>query len=133
MKRFIAIVLIMAIMCLMSGCGLKESGEYMKQTCTQMLDAIIAGDADTAYALMSEATSRGAFDETFDMLHADLDGAGEYTLRFRKLNRTEYSKTGDFTVVAVYSMKCDAGVFEVEMEDTSLTDSLEYFSITQVR
>lgn len=133
MKRFIAMILIMTVMCLVAGCSLKDSGEYMKQTCALMLDAIIAGDADTAYALMSEATSREAFDETFDMLHTDLSGAGEYTLRFRKLNRTDYPKTGDFTVVAVYSMKCDAGAFEVEMEDTSLTDSLEYFSITQVR
>ena len=133
MKRFIIVILIAAVICLLVSYVLRDSSKYMKQTCTQMLDAIIAGDADAAYALMGETTSRSAFDKTFDMLHADLSGAGEYTLRFRRLNRTEYSKTGDFTVVAVYRMKCDAGIFEVEMEDTSLTDSLEYFSITQVR
>lgn len=133
MKRLLAVALACVLCACLTGCGFFETGKYMKAVCTQMVDAIITGDADGAYALMCETTPRDEFDKAFSRLHEDIGGVGEYRLRFRELNKTSYAGDGYTTVFAVYRLRCDAGVFDIELEDNSSSEKLENIRIIQVR
>ncbi len=129
MKR-IGQILLCAVLCMavlvLGGCKLFDN-EAVRARTVAMLDAVVANDAEAAYACMVAEVSREEFDTAFAQFRTLLGDTASYTLNARFM---EMKTERGVTVTKVqYRMVTDKAVYAVESVTDSRYDGLYHFSL----
>jgi len=122
MKRrigsFCAFVLILVLVLSLGACGVSEKSERAEALCRQMTDAILAKDAEAAYALLDEEYhDKGAFENGFSYLCEAFEGVSTYELKMTGFKSSIVNGVDYF--IAKYNVKTDIEknlVVEVAMQ-----------------
>ena len=81
-KRFLLVLIcFLTVMTALCGCTVEEDNARLEPACRAMLDALIAGEPDAAYAQVNEVISREEFDSFFAQVAPVLEGKGRYELK----------------------------------------------------
>lgn len=108
MKKYrvlLIIVCIFMILCAFTGCaqGDKDANARLEASTRNMLDALLAGQDDGAYALIANAVKKEDFLPVCAQMKDMLTGVSSYTLRLLGTNRTENEYAASFLVTATAS------------------------------
>lgn len=132
MKRFfriIALIFVMAAVLSLASCSILETekGNEIKAQCEDMLDAMLAKDADAAYPLFSDATDKNAFYAAFPSLCNYIEGVKTYELT----QRGWYAgvKNGTSSYEATFKMETNAKTYYVTGVTVNDEERLYHFSI----
>ena len=101
-RILLCFVCILMIMCALSGCtqGDKDANARLESHTRAMLDALMLGDEDGAYALVSDAVTREDFSPVCLQMREMLSGVSSYTLRKLGYNRSGKEYAVSFLVTA---------------------------------
>ena len=124
-SRFFAllasILLAVCLISTLSGCGDTEKNNEAKLLTEKFIDAVIADDADSAYAAMTSELNRAEFDAFFVQIAEIFDGIKTYELTQTGWNAS--FNNGVSSYKATFDMKADNGAkFQVE---TTVVDGYE--------
>lgn len=114
LKKLSLIIFILTIAFALSACTESvetERGNSIKAQCAQMMDAMIANDAEAALALFSDAVDKAAFRTSFSELSKHANGISSYTLK--QIGWRSGIENGIQYYQASFEMKCEKGVFTV--------------------
>ena len=105
MKKYrilLCFVCILMIMCALAGCarGDKDANARLEGHTRAMLDALMLGDEDGAYALVANAATREDFSPVCAQMREMLSGVSSYTLRKLGYNRSGKEYAVSFLVTA---------------------------------
>lgn len=80
--RLLSVTLaVLALLVFATSCDLSERGEQAKALCAQMTDAILADDAEAAYAIVSDACTEDEFATVYESILPLFQGIASYELR----------------------------------------------------
>lgn len=96
------IVCIFMIMCALTGCarGDKDANARLEAGTRAMLDALLAGDDDGAYALVASAATREEFSPVCEQMKQMLSGVSSYSLKQLGTNKSGEEYAVSFLVTA---------------------------------
>lgn len=105
MKKYnvlLCFVCILAILCGLSSCsrGDKDANTRLEENTRAMLDALLLGDENAAYALVAEAATREDFSPVYTQMREMLFGVSSYSLRQLGYNRSGAEYAVSFLVTA---------------------------------
>ena len=81
-KLFSAILLLFAALLLFSACNnIPQETEKARELTEQFIDAVIANDPDTAYAVLTKEADPERFSQVFPQMVALFDGTENYTIK----------------------------------------------------
>ncbi len=101
-RILLCFVCILMIMCALAGCarGDKDANARLEGQTRAMLDALLAGDDDGAYALVANAATREDFSPVCKQMREMLSGVSSYELRQLGTNRSGEEYAVSFLVTA---------------------------------
>lgn len=101
-RILLTLVCIFMILCMLSGCaqGDKDANARLEENTRAMLDALLLGDEDGAYALVAGAVSREEFSPVCAQMCEMLVGVSSYSLRQLGYNREKSEYAVSFLVTA---------------------------------
>lgn len=126
MKKFRSIAactMVLVILLLCAGCVDMQAFENAtaRQFSETMLDALIANDPQTAYALVSKLCSEKEFTVIFQQMRDAIGDADTYELELLSINTNTSVNNGETSkrVRSIYQMTTDSGrqVVEITMEE----------------
>ncbi len=124
--RALLCVVMAAAVVLLGGCQLFDN-EAVRTRTTAMLEAILADDADAAYACMVQEVPREEFDKAYVQYRTLLKDTASYTLKAQMLNiKTERGVT---VTEVQYRMIVDKAVYTVKAVIDSRCEGLYHFSL----
>jgi len=81
-RKVLLLCVVLTVAFLFAGCSaLQEANEEHEKMCTAFVDALIAGETETAYDLIKETTSEEDFLTVFSNLHPLFSQIGSYELK----------------------------------------------------
>lgn len=112
-NRIVLLILVAALVLILTGCGEFEIKDdpAVRSDADVFLDALVAGDADAAYAAVYSGIDRTQFDTGFSQMCAYVQDVEEYTLEPIYYNYS--SSNGTVTIQLTYRMTTEQGSFIV--------------------
>ena len=134
-RKIGVLVLILALLLTCVGCsGILEAFESqsMRQDTEAMLEAILANDGDSAYAIVENVCEEKDFNAVFDSLKDMLSGVEQYELQILSAYQNTNMSINDksTTSTASYKMTTNTDTFEVEVQEVDTVEGLYSFYIT---
>lgn len=129
--RFIAILMTVVLLLSFAACNpseLAEENAEVREMTEDMIDAIIANDRDTAYALMKNATTEAEFDVFFNGIHPYFKDVESYTLTMIGVKINVVNGVTRYT--AVYRMTAGEVQYDITVGTSSDMEGLYGFHIT---
>ncbi len=127
--RIIALIFVIAAVFSLASCSIVETekGNEIKAQCEDMLDAMLAKDADAAYLLFSDATDKNSFYAAFPSLCNYIEGVKTYKLT----QRGWYARidNGISSYEATFKMETNAKTYYVTGVVVNEEERLYHFSI----
>lgn len=117
-KKIMLLVLAAALVLSLAGCAeLEVEDDPAIRAATEVfLDALVADDADAAYAAVYSGIDRTEFDTAFAQMYAFVDGVTDYTLE--PIHYSYSNSNGVATIQLTYSMTAEAGSYIVTAAKT---------------
>ena len=117
-KQIMLLVLAAALVLSLAGCAeLKVEDDPAIRAATEVfLDALVADDADAAYAAVYSGIDRTEFDTAFAQMYAFVDGVTEYALE--PIHYSYSNSNGVATIQLTYRMTAEAGSYIVTAAKT---------------
>lgn len=128
MKKCLLLLAVAALLLSLAGCGTAIDDSSLRAKTDQMLDAILAGDGESAYALVADIVTETEFAQTFDTMRQSIPGVRTYELKLTNFNFN--TTNGKTTKQVSYLMETDAGSFVIDVAEHSDYDGLIRFYIT---
>lgn len=127
-----ALLMLAALLFSVTACSTPEAPEEdlnVRQMAEQMLDALIAGDADTARALMKDSCNDQEFAQFYNTFRANFGSLKSYTLTLLHANVIE--KDGVRRYTAVYRMETnEKKAYDITVSTSSHMEGLYGFHLT---
>jgi len=127
-KLRVALVLlsVLLLICSLTACVNEETESRMRGHCETVLDALLAGDTEAAYAVLTAAGSREEFDAFCVQVLPMLEGVESYELK--QTGWHVYTENGVTDTTLTYLMTCSNGAqYLVEVSESSDTAGLTGF------
>lgn len=129
--RLAAILMAIVLLLSLAACNpadLAEENAEVREMTEEMLDAIIAGDRDTAYALLKNATTEAEFDAFFTQIQPYFKDMETYTLT---MIGVEINTTNGVTrYTAVYRLEASGAAYDVTVGTSSDMEGLYGFHVS---
>ena len=129
LRKILARAFVLLLVISFASCGSMETerGNEIKVQCEAMIDALIAGDENAAYAVFAKEMDRNAFSQSFPTLCGYVDGVETYELT--QIGWYTGMDNGVGYYRATFDMTSNVGDFTVEAMEVDGYDGLYNFRI----
>lgn len=133
LKKIPCLILALILVCAalsLSACRTEEENAEIQAMAEELVDAIIAGRAEDAFALLDDTVSRDEFDAVFPEMCALVDGVKSYT--FMQTGWNSKVDNGLSSYTATYLMTADNGrEFQVQVNTVEGAEGIAGFNVAE--